>query len=77
MMSRFIDREFTELPGTDTSEKKVFQALAPAVFKTQAAGTGSDISNLTIKVSPGKKHSSATLLRQKLNGHLVRELKDI
>lgn len=58
-------------------EKEVLKALACAELKNHSASKEVIVSDLKASLTTGKKHSSATLLRRKLKGHLVRELHEI
>ncbi len=58
-------------------EKKVMQALITAESKTGIINPEARLKNLKTDLAVSKKHSSATLLRRKLKGRLVRELHEI
>lgn len=61
----------------DNDEKKVMQALMAAELKNHSADTEACLKGLKEGLTTGKKHSSATLLRKKLKGHLIREFHEI
>ncbi|ECE2533741.1 hypothetical protein C5238_10875 [Salmonella enterica] len=76
-MSYYNKHERTALLGSINGEKKVLQALVTAELKTHPANSEAYLRGLKAGLSAGKKHSSATLLRRKLKGSLVRELNEI
>jgi hypothetical protein len=53
------------------------QALIAAELNTQAISAEAYLNDLKAGLAVSKKHSSATLLRRKLKGHLVREFHEI
>ena len=57
----------------DNGQKKVLQALVSAELNTHAHSAEAYKSGLKAHT----KHSSATLLRSKLKGHLVRKLQEL
>ena len=57
----------------DNGQKKVLQALVSAELNTHTLSAEAYKSGLKANTS----HSSATLLRSKLKGHLVRKLQEL
>lgn len=72
-MSYYTKQQRSTLCTADTGGKKVFQALAASC----AINTQATLVEIKDSLAGGKKHSSATLLRNKLRGRLMRELQDI
>lgn len=64
-----------EHPGD--REKKVFRALASAELKTHGISAEAYIYDLKAELAPGKKRSSAALLRRKLSAPAGQDLQDI
>lgn len=58
-------------------EKKVMQALITAELNTHAINAKAHLNDVKAGLTASKKHSSATLLRRKLKGGLVRESHEI
>lgn len=58
-------------------EKKVFKAFVSAELKPLPLNAEAQLCDLKSSLTVSKTHSSATLLRKKLKGHLVRELHEI
>lgn len=76
-MSYYNKHERSALLAPINGEKKVLQALVSAELKTHSINAEAHLRVLKANLTDGKKHSSATLLRRKLKGHLVRELHEI
>lgn len=76
-MSYYTKHERNALLVPNNGEKKLFQALASAELETHSINAEEHLRGLKASLTTGKKHSSATLLRRKLKGHLVRELHEI
>ncbi len=72
-MSYYNKHERTMLLSSINEEKKVLQALLVADLATRSSAKDMYPNGLR----SGKKHSSATLLRRKLNSQIIRELNDI
>lgn len=71
-MSSCNNKRAAALSTSAGHEKKVLRALASS---GQAQNDLLRLNPVRSELSSAKKHSSATLLRRKLKGHLVRELK--
>lgn len=76
-MSYYTKQERSALLASRNGGKTVFQALASAELNTHSPNPEAYMHDLKASLIKGKKHSSATLLRKKLEGHLVRELREI
>lgn len=72
-MSYCNKHQRSELLTPDNGQKKVLQALVSAELNTYMAGAEAYKRGLNANT----KHSSATLLRRKLKGHLVRKLQEV
>ncbi len=59
------------------NDKKQLQAQLAAELRTHYSNTSGLLNVDKTLFSESRKHSSATLLRKKLAGHLVREFNDI
>lgn len=57
--------------------KKIPRPLIPGDLKAYKTVTQATLVEIKDSLAGGKKHSSATLLRNKLRGRLMRELQDI
>lgn len=60
-----------------TDEKSAFQSLIASELKTNSGDLGSRVEGLKANLNAAQKQSSATLLRKKLKGHIVREWSEI
>jgi len=76
-MSSYTKQERCALLASRNGGKTVFQALASAELNAHSANPEAQLHDLKASLVKGKKHSSATLLRRKLEGHLVREWREI
>ncbi|MBZ6388694.1 hypothetical protein [Pantoea piersonii] len=66
------------VPATSVHyEKKVLKALVSTEMKNCPVDAEAHLCELKASLTATKKHSSATILRKKLKGHLVRELHEI
>ena len=76
-MSSYNKHERSALPVPVNGEKKALEALVSAELRTNSVNAEAHFRGLKASLTTDKKHSSATLLRRKLKGHLVRELQEI
>ncbi|WP_414165400.1 hypothetical protein ACMGGS_05965 [Superficieibacter sp. BNK-5] len=76
-MSYYNKRDCFVSLSSLNGEKKAMQALITAEAKTRIINPEARLKNLKTDLMASKKHSSATLLRRKLKGRLVRELHEI
>ncbi|MRS90536.1 hypothetical protein GJV04_10920 [Enterobacteriaceae bacterium RIT714] len=76
-MSYYIKQQRNSLIVSKNSEKTVFQALASAELNTHSDNADVHMTGRKTSLTTAKKHSSASLLRRKLKGPLMRELRDI
>ena len=72
-MSYCNKRQCSTVLTPDNGQKKVLQALVSAELNTHTLSVEAYKSGLKANT----KHSSATLLRSKLKGHLVRQLQEL
>jgi len=72
-MSYYDKHQPSTLLALRNRQRKVLRALAAAELETDAISAEAYKSDL----NAGQKHSSATLLRGKLKGQLVRQLQKI
>lgn len=76
-MSSYNKQKRSAFLAPINGEKKVFKALVSAELKTRSMNAEAHLCDLKASLTISKSHSSATLLRKKLKGHLVRELQEI
>ncbi|QWA09927.1 hypothetical protein GTU79_21905 [Sodalis ligni] len=76
-MSSYNKHNRSTLLTHANDEKKVMQALITAELNAHAINPEAHLNELKAGLATSKKHSSATLLRRKLKGGLVRELHEI
>ncbi len=61
----------------NSGEKRAFQTLIASELMANPANLETRVEGLKANLISAKKRSSATLLRRKLKGHIVRELSEI
>ncbi|EGT4410523.1 hypothetical protein E7W39_00790 [Cronobacter sakazakii] len=61
----------------NAGEKKAFQTLINSERIAHSANLETKVEVLKTNLMSAKKRSSATMLRRKLKGHIVRELNEI
>ncbi|MEW5290020.1 hypothetical protein ABW286_12640 [Erwinia papayae] len=76
-MSSYNKQQHSALLAPVNAEKKALEAFVSAELKMHSVNAEAHLHGLKASLKTGKKHSSATLLRRKLKGHLVRELHEI
>ncbi|MCS3429838.1 hypothetical protein M2387_000367 [Klebsiella sp. BIGb0407] len=76
-MSYCTRHKSNALLAANNSEKALFHTLVSAELETHSINAEAYIRDLKANFTTGKKLSSATLLRRKLKGRLVRELQEI
>jgi hypothetical protein len=76
-MSYYIKQQCPALSTSKNGEKILFQTFVFAQLTTHYVNADAHTSPAKASLTAAKKRSSATLLRQKLKGPLVRELRKI
>jgi hypothetical protein len=76
-MSYYNKPDRNALPVPLDGEKRVFVELVSAELKSSGMNAAEHLQSLKSGLRAGQKQSSATLLRRKLKGSLVRELQEI
>lgn len=76
-MSSYNKQKRFALAAPVNGEKKVLKALISSELNNPSVNAEAHFCDLKASLTVNKHHSSATLLRKKLKGHLVRDLQEI